>query len=50
MDPLVIMEVGNEQEKTEFLIDTGATYSVLNQALIPVGDDYIMVKKKKKGN
>ena len=28
----------------EFLIDTGATYSVLNQALMPLGDDYVVVQ------
>ena len=28
----------------EFLIDTGATYSVLNQALMPLGNDYVSVK------
>lgn len=36
--------LGKEQEEVEFLVDTGATYSVLNQALIPLGDDYVMVK------
>jgi len=33
-----------EQQEAEFLADTGATYSVLNQALMPLGIDYIMVK------
>ena len=28
----------------KFLIDTGATFSVLNKALIPVTNDYVMVK------
>lgn len=28
----------------EFLIDTGATYLVFNKALIPITDDYVMVK------
>jgi len=28
----------------EFLVDTGATLSVLNQALTPVGDDLVMVR------
>jgi len=27
-----------------FLVDAGATYLVLNQALMPLGIDYIMVK------
>ena len=26
------------------MIDTGATYSVLNQALMPLGDDYVVVQ------
>jgi len=33
-----------EQQEVEFLVDTGATYLVLNQALMPLGSDYIMVK------
>lgn len=28
----------------EFLVDTGATYSVLNQALVPVENECIFVK------
>lgn len=44
MDPLVIMKLGKEQEEVEFLVDTGAMYSVLNQALMPLGNYYIMVK------
>ncbi|GAB0191771.1 hypothetical protein GRJ2_001642400 [Grus japonensis] len=38
------MKLGKKQKKVEFLVDTGATYSVLNQALRPLGNDYIMVK------
>ncbi len=44
MDPLVIIKLGEKQEKVEFLVDTGATYSVLNQALMPLEKDYITVK------
>ena len=33
-----------EQQEVEFLVDMGAPYSVLNQALMPLGSDYIMVK------
>lgn len=28
----------------EFLVDAGATYSVLNKALVPVGNDYVVVQ------
>ena len=28
----------------EFLVDTGATLSVLNQALTPVDDDFVTVR------
>jgi len=42
-DPLVIMKLGKERE-VEFLVDMGATYSLLNQALMPLGSDYIVVK------
>jgi len=35
---------GKEQQEVEFLADTGTTYSVLNQALMPLESDYIMVK------
>jgi len=38
------MKLGKEQQEVEFLAHTGATYSVLNQALMPLGSDYIMVK------
>lgn len=44
MDPLVIMKLGKEQKKVEFLVDTGTMYSVLNKALMPLGNGYIMVK------
>ncbi|XP_016161147.1 PREDICTED: endogenous retrovirus group K member 25 Pol protein-like isoform X2 [Ficedula albicollis] len=38
------MELGEEGKGVEFLIDTGATYSVLNKALVPVGKDYVTVQ------
>jgi len=38
------MKLGKEQQEVEFLIDMGATSSVLNQASIPLGNDYSMVK------
>ncbi|XP_055646988.1 uncharacterized protein LOC129782739, partial [Falco peregrinus] len=41
---LIKLKLGEEQEEVEFLIDTGATYSVLNQALMPLGNDYVSVK------
>lgn len=28
----------------KFLVDTGATYSVLNKALVPVGNDYAVLQ------
>ncbi|RMC09768.1 hypothetical protein DUI87_13555 [Hirundo rustica rustica] len=43
-DPLVIVKLGNKEKEVKFLIDTGATFSVLNKALIPVTNDYVMVK------
>jgi len=33
-----------EQQEVKVLVDTEATYSVLNQDLMPLGSDYIMVK------
>lgn len=42
-DPLVKMQLGTDKE-IEFLIDTGATFSVLNQALVPKSEKYIRVK------
>lgn len=38
------MKLRKKQKKVEFLVDTMATYSVLNQALMPLENDYIMVK------
>jgi len=38
------MKLGKEQQEVEFLVDTGATYSALNQVLMPLGSDYIMIK------
>uniref|UniRef100_A0A8C3E7W5 ribonuclease H n=1 Tax=Corvus moneduloides TaxID=1196302 RepID=A0A8C3E7W5_CORMO len=37
------MKLGDKEKEIEFLVDTGATYSVLNKALMSVGDDYIVV-------
>lgn len=42
-DPLVIVKLGNEEKKVEFLVDTEATYSVLNKALIPISRGYFVV-------
>lgn len=39
------MKLGKEQKGMEFLVDTGATYSVLNQALVPLENEYIFVKE-----
>lgn len=44
MDPLVIIKLGKEQKKVKFLVDMGATYLVLKQALMPLGNYYIVVK------
>lgn len=33
-----------KKQEVEFLVDTGTTCSVLNQASMPLGDDYIMVQ------
>lgn len=41
---MVIMKLGEEQKKVKFLVDTGATCWVLNQALMPLGSDYVRVK------
>ncbi|KAJ7428361.1 endogenous retrovirus group K member 25 Pol protein-like protein [Pitangus sulphuratus] len=42
-DPLVKIKLGEEKEELDFLIDTGATFSVLNQELIPKSDKYVQV-------
>ena len=34
MDPLVMIQLGDKEKKIEFLVDTEATYSVLNKALL----------------
>ncbi|KAF4805363.1 hypothetical protein TURU_001204 [Turdus rufiventris] len=44
MDPLVIIKLGDKEEKMEFLVDTGATYLVLNKTLMPITDNYIMLR------
>lgn len=38
------MKLGKEQKKVEFLVDTGTMYSVLNKALMPLGNGYVMVE------
>lgn len=43
-EPLVIIKLVNKEKEIEFLINTGATYSVLNKALMPITDDYVMVQ------
>lgn len=42
--PLVIVRLGNKEKEVEFLVDTGAMYLVLSKALMPVTNDYIMVR------
>lgn len=37
------MELGDEGYQVDFLVDTGASYSVLNQELLPKGQDFITV-------
>lgn len=41
-DPLVRIQLGDDK-KVRFLIDTGATFSVLNQALMPKSKKHIQV-------
>lgn len=38
------MKLKEEEKKVEFLVDTGAMYSVLNKALVPVENDYVIVQ------
>jgi len=38
------MKLGKEGKEVELLVDTGATYSVLRKASVPVGSDYVVVK------
>ncbi|XP_057898237.1 uncharacterized protein LOC131094601 [Melospiza georgiana] len=42
-DPLVKMELGEGKKELSFLIDTGATFSVLNQELVPKSDEFVQV-------
>ncbi|XP_077644845.1 uncharacterized protein LOC144247578 [Lonchura striata] len=42
-DPLVKIELGKEKKEIDFLVDTGASYSVLNQQLMPKDKDFITV-------
>ena len=39
-----MVKLGNNEKKVKFLVDTGAAYSVLNKALIPITNDYVVVK------
>ena len=43
MDPLVKMRLGRQKKEVEFLVDTGCSFSVLNQELIPVSNDFVTV-------
>lgn len=43
-NPLVKIKLGNEQQNVEFLVDTGATCSVLNEFLMPLSKNFVMVK------
>lgn len=38
------MKQGEEEKEVEFLVDTGAVYSDLNEALMPVEDKCVVVK------
>lgn len=40
---MVAIKLGNDEKEIEFLLDTGATYSVLNQKLIPEDEDFVTV-------
>ncbi|XP_059347584.1 protein NYNRIN-like [Ammospiza nelsoni] len=37
------MELGEGKKELDFLIDTGATFSVLNQELVPKSDEFVQV-------
>ncbi|XP_067999225.1 uncharacterized protein [Melanerpes formicivorus] len=37
------MKLGEQENKLEFLVDTGATFSVLNQALLHLDESYVSV-------
>ncbi|TRZ07878.1 hypothetical protein HGM15179_019226 [Zosterops borbonicus] len=37
------MKLGEEEEEVKFLVDTGATHSALNKALVPIEDEYVTV-------
>ncbi|XP_064501614.1 uncharacterized protein LOC135409652 [Pseudopipra pipra] len=37
------MELGEGEKELDFLIDTGATFSVLNQELVPKSDEFVQV-------
>ncbi|XP_058713322.1 uncharacterized protein LOC131588469 [Poecile atricapillus] len=42
-DPLVKIELGEGKKELDFLIDTGATFSVLNQEFVPKSDEFVQV-------
>jgi len=37
------MRLGRQKKEVEFLVDTGCSFSVLNQELIPVSNDFVTV-------
>lgn len=44
-DPLVIkMKWGKQEKEVELIVETGATFSVLNKMLVPVGNEYVRVR------
>lgn len=43
VEPLVRIKLGKQSKEVEFLVDRGASYSVLNQKLIPVDRDFVNV-------
>lgn len=44
MDPLVKIKLGKElQHSVKFLVDAGATYSVLNTSLTPISDEFVTI-------
>ena len=42
-DPFLSLQLGERELEREFLMDTGATYSVLNELLLPSRSDHIQV-------
>lgn len=43
-DPLVKIRPGDKQQSVEFLVDTGATNSILNVSLTLTSDEFVTVQ------